>query len=88
MPKKLVLDRAIAITLTDDKSVTVPNDEVWRLSVFGDAKVNDVSVEGDVAATLLNGIFSSGTAIKATGRSTGSLKRTHFSGIAFKLQEV
>lgn len=88
MVKKLVLDRAIAITLTDEKSVTVPNGEVWRLSVFGDVKVNDVFVMGDVAATLLNGIFSSGTEIKAYGRGSSSLKRTHISGIAFKSQEV
>lgn len=88
MPKKLVLDREIAVTLTDDKSVTVPNDEVWRLSVFGDVKVNDISVMGDVAEVLLNGIFSSDSVIEPHGRSTGSRKKAFLSGIAFKLQEV
>lgn len=88
MPKKLVLDRAIAITLTDDKSVTVPHDEVWRLSVFGDVEVNDISVMGEVAEALLNGIFSSDSAIQPHGRSSGSRKKAFLSGIAFKLQEV
>lgn len=88
MSKRLVLDRAIAITLTDDKSVTVPNGEVWRLSVFGDVEVNGISVTGSVAPVLLNGIFSSGTEIKTYGRSSSSRKEAFLSGIAFKLQEV
>lgn len=88
MSKRLVLDRAIAITLTDDKSVTVPNGEVWRLSVFGDVEVNGISVTGSVAPVLLNGIFSSDSAIEPHGRSTSSKKHAFLSGFAFKLVEV
>lgn len=88
MPKKLVLDRGIAITLTDDKSVTVPDNEVWKLTTFGDMKVNDIPIRSDVEGPLLNGIFSSGTAIAPHGRGTHTLKRMHASGLAFKLQEV
>lgn len=88
MPKKLVLDRAIAITLTDDKSVTVPEDEVWKLTTFGDVEVNEIPAAPDVDRPLLNGIFSSGAAIAPHQRGTQTLKRMHASGLAFKLQEV
>lgn len=88
MPKTLVLDREIAVTLTDDKSVTVPDNEVWKLTTFGDMKVNDIPINSDVDRPLLNGIFSSGTTIAPHARGTQSLKKMHASGLAFKLQEV
>lgn len=87
MPKKLVLDREIAITLTDGKSVTVPNDEVWKLSVFGGVEVSDTPADYS-ASSMLNGIFSSKTKIKPYRSGSQATRIATLSGIAFKLVEV
>lgn len=84
MPKKLVLDRGISLKLSGEQVTTVPNGEVWSVSIHESGSNN--------AASLLDGSgrlrsfarasFSGGTSISAYFE-TGII-----TGLAFKLQEV
>ncbi|WP_068457923.1 hypothetical protein [Aedoeadaptatus pacaensis] len=83
MPKKLVLDRGISLKLSGGQVTTVPDGEVWSVSIH----------ESDYnAASLLDGngqlrsfaraSFSGGTSFSAY------FKTSIITGLAFKLQEV
>lgn len=83
MPKKLVLNRALSMRLAGNSVVTVPNDEVWKASVFNIGAINGT---GSIAETeLLNYSFGGGAAIKIDG---GGGAPGAISGVAYKVQEV
>ena len=86
MPKKLVLDRGISLKLSGEQTTTVPEGELWSVSIHeSDQKSNG-------AASLLDGYghlrdfarasFYGGTSISAY------FKTSIISGLAFKLEEV
>lgn len=84
MAKKLVLDRPINLTIKDDSTVTVPADEVWKVSatIPGNslAELNDVrATENSTGAAVRNLVLGGGAKIKGLVGLTG---------IAFKLVEV
>ena len=81
MAKKLVPDRTIDLRLGGGGRITVPNDEIWEVSVFNLGSVNNSwSLNTKI---LPSSIFGGGSAIKVDGASPGAI-----SGIAFKVQEV
>lgn len=87
MPKKLVLDRALSIYLTGGQSVTIPEGEVWKLSLAGNVKINDVFFQWRDNNKVTGGLFTGGFKIK-TGSDSASSDGVSLSGLAFKLQEV
>ena len=89
MPKKLVLDRALSIQIDNTSEVvTVPDGEVWKLSIAGDVRINGVSIAGSYEHTIPEGLFTGGCSIKINGGASNYSKIMFLSGLAFKLQEV
>lgn len=91
MAKKLVLDRPIERFLSGNERITVPDDEVWRVSVLGEGTINGISFKsrsgtnsGDVVSNALLGAGSDVYSYLASTNTTACM----ITGIAFKLQEV
>lgn len=83
MPKKLVLSRALSMSLAAGSMVTVPNGEVWKVSIFNIGAINGA---GEIRESiLLNYSFGGGAVIRIPpgGGAPGAV-----SGVAYKVQEV
>lgn len=92
MPKKLVLDRDLSIQCNErGKFVTVPEGEVWKISISGDVKINGIRISGAQANMIPDGLFTGGSIIEIdwdSSSSHGYSNAFFLSGLAFKLQEV
>lgn len=78
---KLKFDRLINLKLFSSNSVTVPNGELWRISMYMDA-LNVVEIEDnslDYSPNIQTGFVSAGTKISAYKGAPG------IKGIAFKV---
>lgn len=88
MPKKLVLDREISIYIEKPYDViTIPDGEIWRISLSGDVIINGISIKGAFKGMIPDGLFTGGCKIQMENGSSYSQKAV-ISGLAFKLQEV
>lgn len=79
MTKKLVFDRPLSLSLRSDKSVKIPNDEVWKIFSVGSMKLNGDTTQSTPATAILGG----GSTISGSGNGTSGI-----SGIAFKIVEA
>lgn len=79
MAKKLVIDRPIELKISSQKAVTVPRDEVWRVSI------SSSSDDGEMASFFTSQI-QFGSYILAGGCSISG--GGYITGIAFKVVEV
>ncbi len=84
MPKKLVLNRPLSMHLAAGSVVTVPNGEVWKVSVFNIGAINGAG--GVSEEILLNHSFGGGAVIRI--RPGGGGAPGAISGVAYKVQEV
>lgn len=83
MPKKLVVDRLISLSLSQNKTVTVPNDELWSVSIHESEKGAIAFNDGmGKLRKFARASIAGGTQISAWYSSCLVV------GIAFKLQEV
>lgn len=79
MTKKLVFDRPISLSLKNNQSVIIPNDEVWKIFSSGSMELNGGTTQSTPATAILGG----GSTISGSGNAT-----TGISGIAFKIVEA
>lgn len=79
MTKKLVFDRPISLSLKNNQSVIIPNDEVWKIFSAGSMELNGDTTSDSPETAILGG----GSTISDSGNGT-----TGISGIAFKIVEA
>lgn len=88
MPKKLVLDRTINYVGTGNTRLTIPDGEIWRISILGAGAINGAHIEtssrSGTSEQVSNAIVASGAVV---GPSTDGAQFM-LTGLAFKLKEV